>query len=109
MQAEGKGSVFRLGSNPEQGNTAVPKATPKTKRVPLEFKTDTALPTYCERDHHNGNLWFRAGRGPRVLLPNDPTSPEFHARYSTALVAAIVAEDDIDDWSVLQRHHRARR
>jgi hypothetical protein len=73
------------------------KATQKSKRVPLEFKTDTALPRYCERDHRNGNLWFRAGLGPRVLLPNDPTSPEFHARYSVALCNAIVAEDDSAD------------
>ena len=86
------------------------KATQKSKRVPLELKTDTAsLPSYCERDHRNGNIWFRAGPGPRVLLPNDPTSPEFHARYSVALCNAAAAEDDSDDWSELEAMHAAQR
>jgi hypothetical protein len=84
------------------------KAAPKSKRIPLELKTDTPLPRYCERDHRNGNIWFRAGAGPRVLLPNDPTTTEFCARYSVALCNAAAAEKD-DDWRELEAMHAAQR
>jgi hypothetical protein len=50
------------------------------------------LPRYVERNR-NG-LSFCVGRGARIPLPNDPTSPEFRAAYSAALVDAIAAEDD---------------
>jgi hypothetical protein len=30
-------------------------------------------------------------------LPDDPTTPEFHAAYNVALVDAIAAEDDSDE------------
>jgi hypothetical protein len=74
----------------------MPKAVLKYSPIPLELKTHTALPRYCERGR-DGSLWFRVDRGPRVLLPSDPTTPEFHARYSVALVDAVAAESGYDD------------
>ena len=67
------------------------------------------LPRYVERNHRNGKLSFRVDRGARVPLPSDPTSPEFRGAYNAALVDAIAAEDDSDDWSELQRHHELQR
>jgi hypothetical protein len=66
------------------------------------------LPRYAERDR-NGNLSFRVDRGARIPLPNDPTTPEFRAAYNAALVGAIAAESDDDDWSELEAMHRAQR
>lgn len=54
------------------------KAILKSKRVPLEFKTDTAC--------------VQRGRA-----------------INAALVDAIAAEDDSDDWSELEAMHRAQR
>jgi hypothetical protein len=48
-------------------------------------------------------------QGARVPLPNDPTTQEFRAAYNAALVDAIAAEDDSDDWTELQRHHEVNR
>ena len=57
------------------------------------------LPRYVERNHCNGILSFsfRVGRGARISLPNDPTTPEFRAAYSAALVEAIAMENDSDE------------
>jgi len=67
------------------------------------------LPRYVERNHRNGTLLFRVDRGARLPLPNDPTTPEFRAAYSAALVDAAAAEPDGDDWSELERHHELQR
>jgi hypothetical protein len=67
------------------------------------------LSRYVERNPRNGKLSFRVDRGARTPLPNDPTTPEFRAAYSAALVDAIAAEDDGDDWSELEAMHRAQR
>lgn len=56
-----------------------------------------SLPRYVERNHRNGNLSFRVDRGARIPLPKDPTTPEFHAAYSAALVDAIAMENDCDE------------
>ena len=64
----------------------------------------TPLPRYVERNC-NGKLSFRVDHGARIPLPNDPTTPEFRRAYNAALVDAIAAENDNDDWSELQRHH----
>jgi hypothetical protein len=66
------------------------------------------LPRYVERDR-NRKLWFRVDRGPRIALPRDPASLEFRRAYSEALVDAIAAESDRDDWTELQRHHELQR
>jgi acetolactate synthase-1/2/3 large subunit len=46
------------------------------------------LPPYVERNHVKGHTYlsFRRDKGPRVRLPNDPTSLEFMAAYQTALL-----------------------
>ena len=46
------------------------------------------LPPYVERNHVKGHTYlsFRRGKGPRVRLPNDPTSTEFLAAYQAALL-----------------------
>jgi hypothetical protein len=67
------------------------------------------LPRYVESDHRNGNLSFRVDHGARVPLPKDPTSPEFRAAYSAALVDAAAAEPDHDDWTELERLHDQQR
>jgi hypothetical protein len=54
--------------------------------------TTIKLPRYVERNHQNGNLSFRVDIGARIPLPNDPTTPEFRAAYSAALVEAIAME-----------------
>jgi hypothetical protein len=64
---------------------------------------------YFERNHRNGKLSFRVDRGARVPLPNDPTTSEFRRAYNEALVDAIAAEDDTDDWSELRAMHKAQR
>jgi hypothetical protein len=57
------------------------------------------LPRYVERHHRDGifSFSFRIGRGARIPLPNDPTTSEFRAAYSAALVEAIAMEDDSDE------------
>jgi hypothetical protein len=57
------------------------------------------LPPHVERTHRNGifSFSFRVGRGARVPLPNDPTTSEFRAAYSAALVEAIAMENDSDE------------
>lgn len=47
------------------------------------------LPPYVYRErtrHGRAVLYFRRGKGQRVRLPDDPTSPEFEAAYRAALV-----------------------
>lgn len=67
------------------------------------------LPRYVDRNPRNGHLSFRVDRGARTPLPKDPTTREFRAAYNAALVDAIAAEDDSDDWTELQRHHDVHR
>ncbi|NEU95658.1 hypothetical protein [Bradyrhizobium uaiense] len=68
-----------------------------------------SLPRYVERNPRNGRLSFRVDRGARIPLPSDPTSPQFRAAYSRALVEAAATESDADDWSELERFHAAQR
>ena len=46
------------------------------------------LPPHVERNHVKGYTYlsFRRGKGPRVRLPNDPTSEEFMVAYQAALL-----------------------
>lgn len=48
---------------------------------------------YVERNYVKGHTYlsFRRGKGPRIRLPNDPTSPEFLAAYQAALAGQPVA------------------
>jgi enterobacteria phage integrase len=45
------------------------------------------LPPYVERNYVKGHTYlsFRRGKGPRIRLPDDPTSAEFLAEYHAAL------------------------
>jgi enterobacteria phage integrase len=45
------------------------------------------LPPFVERNHVKGRTYFsfRIGKGHRIRLPNDPTSPEFRDAYAAAL------------------------
>jgi integrase len=45
------------------------------------------LPRYVERNHVKGKTYlsFRRGKGPRIRLPDDPTSDEFTAAYLAAM------------------------
>lgn len=45
------------------------------------------LPPNVERNYVKGHTYlsFRSGKGPRIRLPDDPTSPEFLAAYHAAL------------------------
>src|SRR6478672_4624472 len=45
------------------------------------------LPPFVDRNHVKGHTYlsFRRGKGPRIRLPDDPTSPEFIAAYEAAL------------------------
>jgi integrase len=45
------------------------------------------LPPHVERNRVKGRNYysFRVGKGPRIRLPNDPTSQEFREVYATAL------------------------
>jgi hypothetical protein len=74
----------------------------------MQHQQKKPLPRYVERNR-TGNLSFRVDRGARIRLPNDPTTPEFRAAYSAALVDAIAAESNSDDWSELEAMHRAQR
>lgn len=51
------------------------------------------LPPNVERNHCKGKtyLYFRIGKGKRVRLPDDPTSPEFRDAYSVAAASASIA------------------
>jgi hypothetical protein len=46
------------------------------------------LPPYVERNHIKGHTYlsFRRGKGRRIRLPDDPTSPEFMSAYQSALL-----------------------
>jgi len=67
------------------------------------------LPRYAERDC-SGRVWFRVDGGKRVPLPKDPTTPEFRAAYSAALVDVAAREDDDGyDCIELEVMHRAQR
>ncbi len=46
------------------------------------------LPPYVERNHVKGHTYlsFRRGKGGRIRLPDDPTSPEFMSAYRDALL-----------------------
>jgi integrase len=46
------------------------------------------LPPHVERNHVKGHTYlsFRLGKGPRIRLPNDPTSDEFMTAYQAALL-----------------------
>lgn len=49
------------------------------------------LPEYVHRErtrHGRFVFYFRRGKGPRVRLPDSPTSPEFKAAYRAALIGA---------------------
>lgn len=50
------------------------------------------LPPYVERNYVKGHTYlsFRRGKGPRIRLPNDPTSPEFMTAYQAALTGQPV-------------------
>src|SRR3954453_14492387 len=45
------------------------------------------LPPHVERNHVKGHTYlsFRIGKGARIRLPNDPTSPEFREAYAAAM------------------------
>jgi hypothetical protein len=47
------------------------------------------LPPNVERNQVKGHTYlsFRIGKGPRIRLPSDPTSPEFRAAYAAAMAA----------------------
>src|SRR5262252_2781850 len=49
------------------------------------------LPPYVERNYVKGHTYlsFRRGKGPRMRLPNDPTSAEFLAAYHAALTGQL--------------------
>lgn len=53
------------------------------------------LPLYVERNYVKGKSYysFRRGKGARVRLPDDPTSPEFLAAYQAAFAGAPPAEE----------------
>jgi len=47
------------------------------------------LPLYVERNYVKGKTYlsFRRGKGPRIRLPDDPTSEDFRAAYTAALTS----------------------
>jgi enterobacteria phage integrase len=51
------------------------------------------LPPHVERNHVKGKTYlsFRIGQGPRIRLPDDPTSAEFHDAYRDALLGQTPA------------------
>lgn len=52
------------------------------------------LPRYCERftdRHGKSRIYFRRGKGPRIALPEDPTTEAFEEAYANAL-SGMVAE-----------------
>jgi hypothetical protein len=50
------------------------------------------LPSYVERNHR-GACRFASTEARAFPLPEDPTTPEFRAAYSAALVDAIAMEN----------------
>lgn len=52
------------------------------------------LPLYVERNYVKGHTYlsFRKGKGARIRLPSDPTSPEFMAAYEAALTGQPAPE-----------------
>src|SRR5205823_9613474 len=54
------------------------------------------LPPHVERNHVKGHTYlsFRRGKGPRIRLPNDPTSEEFLAAYQAALLGQLAPVRD---------------
>lgn len=53
------------------------------------------LPLYVERNYVKGKSYysFRRGKGARVRLPNDPTSPEFLVAYQAAFAGVPLSDE----------------
>src|SRR5438067_2176054 len=64
-----------------RANNPHPMITRGTMTMPRK------LPPFVERNHVKGRTYFsfRIGKGHRIRLPNDPTSPEFRDAYAAAL------------------------
>jgi hypothetical protein len=79
----------------------------------LMHQQKTPFPRYVTRvrlEYSADVYFFQAFPGePRVPLRGKPGTPAFRAAYNAALVDAIAAEDDRDDWTELQRYHEAHR
>jgi hypothetical protein len=75
-----------------------PPDSSEQQKIQNLVASNLQLPRYVERTHRNGILsfLFRVGRV-RIFLPNDPTTSEFRAAYSAALVEAAAAEADNDE------------
>lgn len=50
------------------------------------------LPPHVERNHVKGRTYlsYRVGKGPRIRLPDDPTSEEFKTAYMAAMIGEAV-------------------
>jgi enterobacteria phage integrase len=55
------------------------------------------LPLNVERNHVKGRTYlsFRLGKGPRIRLPDDPTSQEFRDAYTAAMAGETAAKPTI--------------
>jgi hypothetical protein len=60
------------------------------------------LPPNVERNTSKGHAYlsFRIGKGKRIRLPDDPTSPEFRAAYAAASL------DQVEDQARRAWHDR---
>jgi integrase len=56
------------------------------------------LPPNVERNQVKGHTYlsFRLGKGPRIRLPDDPTSQEFREAYAAAMAVAMAAKPKQD-------------
>jgi integrase len=55
------------------------------------------LPPNVERNHVKGHTYlsFRIGKGPRLRLPDDPTSQEFRDAYAAAVAGGIAVKPSV--------------
>jgi enterobacteria phage integrase len=57
------------------------------------------LPPHVDRNRSKGHVYlsFRLGKGPRIRLPDDPTSDEFRQAYAAAMAGGVKAKPAIKE------------
>src|SRR5258705_3114579 len=63
----------------------------------MDIAMPRKLPPNVERNHVKGHTYlsFRIGKGPRIRLPDDPTSQEFREAYAAAMAGETAAKPTI--------------
>ena len=69
------------------------------------------LPPHVDRNHVKGRTYlsYRVSKGPRIRLPDDPTSEEFKAAYGAAMAGEAVPGNRANAAGQARQYRRAHR